>query len=370
MECVGIPKISSAEFVRRMSGNPNVPRIPWSCSVEVTARCNLNCVQCYINRPLNDSAAVSGELGTQQMYRLLEEMKDEGCLWVLFTGGEPFVRDDFIEIYTYAKKNGMIPTLFTNGTTITPAIADHLAEYPPQSIEITLYGITDETYERITRVPGSHARCLQGIELLLSRGLSVVLKAVVLTLNKHEIPAMKAFAEDLGLEFRFDPVLQPRLDRGTCPTRFRISPEEIVELDLADEKRMKSWREFISKFLSPPSDPDLLYNCGAGLGGFHVDSHGQMSLCMVARQPAYDLREGSVHEAWSEFVPAVRAQKRTKNIPCRRCELISLCGQCPGSAWLNGPDQEEPVEYLCRLAHARARAFVGWSDRLEDRNAS
>lgn len=69
MECSGIPKISSAEFVRRMSTDPNVRRIPWSCSVEVTARCNLNCVQCYINCPLNDADALNGELDTQHMYR-------------------------------------------------------------------------------------------------------------------------------------------------------------------------------------------------------------------------------------------------------------------------------------------------------------
>ena len=101
---------------------------------------------------------------------------DEGCLWFLLTGGEPLVRRDFLEIYQYIKRKGLLATVFTNGTLLTPKIADVLAEWRPFAIEITLYGRTQETYERVTGIPGSHARCMRGIELIMERGLPLNLK--------------------------------------------------------------------------------------------------------------------------------------------------------------------------------------------------
>ena len=108
---------------------------------------------------------------------------DEGCRWLLLTGGEPFLRPDFLDIYTNANKKGLLLTLFTNGTLLTPRSADLLAERRPFAIEITLYGATQQTYERITGIPGSYARCRRGIDLLLERNLPLKLKTMVMTLN-------------------------------------------------------------------------------------------------------------------------------------------------------------------------------------------
>ena len=136
------------------------------------------------------------------------EVTDAGCLWLLLTGGEPLLRRDFLDIYTYAKRKGLILTLFTNGTLITPRIADYLAEWRPFNIEITLYGATQETYERVTGIPGSYARCRRGIDLLLERKLPLNLKTMVMTLNHHELDQMKSLAASLGVQFRFDPIMQ------------------------------------------------------------------------------------------------------------------------------------------------------------------
>jgi radical SAM protein with 4Fe4S-binding SPASM domain len=284
-------------------------------------------------------------------------MAEEGCLWLLLTGGEPLIRPDFLELYTYAKKKGFLITLFTNGTTITPRIADHLAAWRPFAVEITLYGRTRETYERVTGVPGSYARCLRGIELLLARNLPLKLKTMVMTLNRRELDAMEAFARGLGLEFRYDPMLHARLDGGRQAARLRLSPEEVVALDLADERRMAEWRQFCEKYSGPPARPGDLYHCGAGLRTFHVDPYGRLSACIMARQPGYDLRQGTFHEAWHDFLPRVLALQRTVETACQRCELHAMCSQCPGWGQVEAGDQEARVEYLCQVAHLRAEAL-------------
>jgi len=357
MECPHIPLINYGDFSKRFHDKVLSRRIPIEGSIEVTARCNLRCVHCYINLPLNDRAAQEKELTYKEFCNIIDQIVDEGCLWLLLTGGEPFIRPDFLDIYTYAKKKGLLITLFTNGTTITPRIADYLVEWVPFSIEITLYGRTEETYERVTGIPGSYERCIRGIDLLLERKLPMKLKTMVMTLNKHEVWDIKVYAESLGLDFRFDPVLNLRIDGDHKPADFRISPEEIIELDLADENRMRDWLEFCEKFQGPPTCPEYLYECGAGLSTFNIDSYGQLSVCIMSRFPSFDLLQGDFRKGWYDFIPNVLTQKWLREVPCKSCELISLCGQCPGWAQVEHGDQEKPVEYLCRIAHARAEAF-------------
>src|SRR5258708_17953187 len=184
---------------------------------------------------MNAREARDRELDYDEHCRLLDELADAGCLWILFTGGEIFARRDFLDIYTYAKKKGFIITLFTNGTLITEKIADYLAEWRPFSIEITLYGRTKDTYEKLTRIPGSYERCIRGIELLRERNLPLSLKTVAVTVNKHEVWDMKKFVEeDLNLPFKFDSMMNARIDCSLSPLEVRLTPEEIVDLDLKD----------------------------------------------------------------------------------------------------------------------------------------
>src|SRR5712672_1216583 len=151
-------------------------RAPLEVSIEVTRRCPLECKHCYNNLPMGDVAARNRELSKEEHFQLLDQLVDVGAFWLLYTGGEIFARRDFLEIYAYAKQKGFLITLFTNGTLITERIADFLAELRPFVIEITLYGATRETYEELTRVPGSYDKCLRGIDLLLERNLPLKLK--------------------------------------------------------------------------------------------------------------------------------------------------------------------------------------------------
>jgi len=125
---------------------------------------------------------------------------------------------------------------------MTSEIADYLAEWPPHSVEITLYGATKEPYERVTKISGSYERCKKGIDLLLEREIPLGLKTMAMTINHNEIFQIKEYAEKLGVKFRYDPLLNPRLDGNKTPCNFRLSPEEVIKLDLADEKRVKEYR--------------------------------------------------------------------------------------------------------------------------------
>jgi radical SAM protein with 4Fe4S-binding SPASM domain len=355
VECPHIPEIRYSEFSRRIHEAVASERIPISGSIEVTERCNLRCAHCYINQPAGDREIMARELTYQQWCSIIDQIVDEGCMWLLLTGGEPFVRPDFLDIYTYCKKKGLLITLFTNGTLITPEIADYLSDYCPFSVEITVYGRTKETYERVTGVPGSYERCMRGIELLLERKVPLKLKTMAMTLNVHELDAIQEWVESLGLEFRYDPMINGRFDGKDGPGAVRLPPEKIVELDCADEKRRNAWKEFAEKFWGPPKR-DTLFVCGAGINTFAVTPAGELVPCIMARMSAANLKREFFVEGWQKLLDVVE-QKVCTDSPCRKCNLGALCGICPGWAVLETGDPTQRVEYLCRVGQMRAEAF-------------
>jgi radical SAM protein with 4Fe4S-binding SPASM domain len=336
-------------------------RIPINGAIEITQRCNNRCIHCYNNLPLKDQTVQQRELTCSEQCRILDEISAAGCLWLCFTGGEIFIRDDFLDIYTYAKQKGFIITLFTNGTLITPEIADYLVQWPPFSIEITLYGKTQNTYEQITGIPGSFDRCMQGIQLLTERQLALTLKTMAITLNKHEVWEMKRFVEqELGLEFRFDGMINPRCDCSQSPLEVRLTPAEVVEFDLQDPKRVAEWKKFATRLVGPsPSSEQAqrLWQCGSGLNTFAIDPNGMLRMCVLAQSDAFDLRWGSFQQGWDHFLYHLRQKTITKTTKCVYCELKDLCGMCPPNAELESLDEESPVDFLCQVAHLRAYAF-------------
>ncbi len=180
---------------------------------------------------------------------------------------------------------------------------------------------------------------------------------MVLVQNVDELEDMERFSQSLGLDdFRFDPVINLRIDGREGPESTRLPPEKVVELDMKFPKRMREWKKFTDKFYGVPNT-DRLFICGAGLNSFHINAYGELSLCIMSRYPTYDLRQGSFREAWEEFIPSVRALKPGKEYKCAHCPLISLCGQCPGWSYLETGKLDQPVEYLCKIAHLRAEAL-------------
>ena len=345
-----IPEDSA--FFDRLAAAQRRLRLPISGSFEITQRCNLRCAHCYLGDYRGGQPGLQ-ELTTAEVCRLLDQVTDAGCLWLLITGGEPFLRPDLLEIYRYARRKGLLLTLFTNATLIDEAAADALAEMPPQSIEITLYGATPQTYESITGRVGSYQHFRRGLDLLLRRGLNVKLKTMLITLNRHELPAMQALAESLGVEFRYDPMLNAAIDGGRAPLALRLPPQEVVSYDQADPIRQRDLRRLLEGFKGQQADDRLLYTCGAGQNTFHIDPFGRLGACIMSRHQTYDLRRGTFKEGWEQFLSGVRRQPAAGGNACARCQLLPMCGQCPGWAGLESGDPQQKVDYLCQVAHLR-----------------
>ena len=336
-------------------------RTPIEVSIELTHRCPLECQHCYNNLPMADKAARNRELRLEEYKLLLDQIAEAGCFWILFTGGEIFARADFLDIYAYAKSKGFLITLFTNGTMVTERIANFLAEYRPFAIEITLYGATRETYDALTQIPGSYDRCMRGIRMLLDRKLPLKLKTVPTTVNRHEVYEMQRMAEqDFGVDFKFDPLVNPRTDCSQSPIAVRLTPEDAVALDFHEPRRRTDYQKLVERDLAAPANSfssEDMYSCGGGLTSCAIDPYGQISICVLSHQESYDWRSGDFRAGWDDFLGRVREKKRTRQTKCDSCRIHSLCGMCAANGELEKGDAESPVEFLCEVAHLRAMAL-------------
>ena len=355
-------QLSYGEFSADIHKRQTSARVPLQVSIEVTRRCPLECLHCYNNLPMADVGARLREMSKEEHFRVLDELVEMGCFWILYTGGEIFARKDFLEIYIYAKKKGFLITLFTNGTIINEQIADYLVEWPPFAIEITMYGSTRETYEALTQIPGSYDRCIRGIRLLKERKLPLKLKTVATSINKHEVMAMRHFAEDeLGVEFKMDGQINPRIDCSQSPLAVRLTPEELVALDMAAPKGKSEYLRLAKHDLERPanlSQIDTMYFCGGGMNSFAINAWGEIGICVISQQETFSVRNGGVKAIWEQSLLQLRNRKRTRITKCVECRIQSMCGMCPANGEMENDDKEAPVEFLCHVAHLRA-AVIG-----------
>jgi radical SAM protein with 4Fe4S-binding SPASM domain len=155
-------------------------------------------------------------------------------------------------------------------------------------------------------------------------------------------------------------MINPRIDCSQSPLSVRLTPREVVTLDLQDPRRTKEWKSFCERFNGPAHTPGELgevYVCGGGMTSFAIDPLGRMSICTLSHFDTYDLRTGSFHEGWEEFLRKVRSKKMTRLTKCVACSLKAMCGMCPANGELENGDPEAPVNFLCHVAHLRAHAL-------------
>ena len=333
-------------------------RYPWNGLIELTYSCNFDCIHCYCK----GSEDKNRELTTQEWKGILDEIHKQGCLWLTFSGGEPLIRDDFLELYSYAKGKGFIITLFTNGALITGKIIDYLQKSPPECIEITLNGISKATYEGITRVKGSFQRVISVIKELTDKNLPLILKSNCLKQNKNEIGRIKAFADELlgkgnrRWKFKYDPMIYPRLNGDRTPVNYRLSFEEMLELRKQDPEILEEYERGLKAGMPVLNrDRDFLYRCSAWFNQFFINPYGILKFCQFSERFSTDLRRKDFfHKGFYEKFPRLLRERFKTNSKCKDCSLRVVCYSCPARNFLEAGNEEAPVEYYCELAKATA----------------
>lgn len=342
-------------------------RRPICGTFELSPLCNYNCRMCYVHQS-EMSLKKQGKkiLPPEFWLNLAKQAKEEGMLYLLLTGGEPFLYEGFWEVYNGLADMGFIISINSNGSLIDETVVERLKEHPPVRINITLYGASDATYEKICGVKNGYTRTIRGIQLLREAGISVKLNCSLTPSNAEDLKQMVRYAEEQGLimevaTYMFPPV---RLDQKMVGRNHRFTPEQMAYYDICTtfyqrgDEYLEQMIRNVSKGISEIPGMDHYcksqeggkIRCRAGRAIFWTTWEGKMTPCGMLPVPEVSLKDMPFKAAWKQLAETTSQIRLAPE--CKECGNQKICHVCAGMTYGESMDFTTKPEYLCQYVRA------------------
>lgn len=351
-------------------------RMPLNGTFELTPVCNMSCKMCYVRMTRQQQEAVRPLRSAAQWLALAEEAKKHGLLYLLLTGGEPFLHPEFREILTGLHQMGFVISINSNGTMIDEACVEWLKECPPTRINITLYGASDETYERLCGNPNGFTQVTRAIRLLAEAGISVKINYSITPYNASDFDDIIRFAQENRLIVQANSYMFPPLRRD--PTMIghndRFTPEEAAYYAAKIEAALGGEAAFLDKLDAelPPMAGDADDGCGelgeaircrAGKCSFWVTWEGNLLPCgMLPVRGEKNVFEHAFLDCWQDAVNAANAIRLPAK--CASCSIKDSCRSCAAMVMTETGCFDQVPQYRCAMAFAYPAARKRLKDEI------
>ncbi|MDT8390367.1 MAG: radical SAM protein [Lentisphaeria bacterium] len=352
-------------------------RLPRSGSIDLTYRCDNNCLHCWQRLPIG-APIQTKELSFEAIRGIVDQARQAGCSHWSISGGEPMLRPDFAEIFDYLTRRAAGYNLNTNGTLLTPALAKLLTRKGVKMVAV--YGADARTHDQITRSPGSFEACMRGMAYLREAGAGFTVQLVPMRDNFHQLDKMIELAKRLSPAYRLGAswlYLSATRDAGKNEEilRQRLSPADVVAMDpprpgLGDYTGGEGDRVSAEGFgggccRTRTDGGGFLDECILRGHQFHIDPFGFMSLCYFMKDPSmrFDLNTYSFDEIWNKRLPACAAHHPGQDeydARCGACDDRDACGWCPAYSFLERGRLSADIPYLCEMAKETRRHKKAW----------
>ena len=347
-------------------------KTPVDGTFELTGDCIFNCKMCYVHNCGKRSLEME-TVGAEKWEKLFSQCVDNGLLFCLLTGGEPLLHKEFDRIYTSLKSKNVIITVNTNGYLLNAQRLEFFKALPPQRFNISLYGVTDGTYEMLCGVKNGFSVVDKNIKEIRRCGINMRLNATITKTNRGEVFDIIRYADENGLHIR--------------PTTYIFGTEQnAVDERLPAEEAAALTAEIFAKTHTPEqlkgmcadyeikleagkknkpresSFPGIV--CHAGKCAYWVHSDGKMSICgMLPADNAENVFEKDFLSVWTQ---AVKATEEIKSNPvCNACDYRYICRKCHGMTECEHVLPEEiESSYSCRYHKALADEFIRMGKNL------
>lgn len=347
--------------------------LPIAGNFELTARCNFNCPMCYVHMSEKEVEAAGKELTAEQWIAIAEAAKNKGMIFALLTGGEPFVRKDFFEIYGAMKKMGMIVSINSNGSMLDGKILERLIEDPPFRINISLYGGCNETYETMCGLP-VYDKVLKNIITLKENGIDVRLNLSITPYNCQDIEKIYEFAKEYHIQVKASSYMYPpiRLGKELDGCGNRLSADESAKYSVEWDALRFSEEEFAKRAEAMKNlvkveedecsvEMDSGVRCRAGSTSFWMTWDGKMRPCGMMPEPtAYPLEDG-FDAAWEKI--REETQKIRQPAKCTSCSKKEVCGACAAVCIAETGKFQQVPKYMCERTDKIVK--MTWEKYLE-----
>lgn len=334
--------------------------LPFSGTFELTPVCNMDCKMCYVRLSRQEQEARSPLAEAECWLKLAREAKDAGMLYLLLTGGEPFLHPQIRQIMEGLHQMGLLISVNSNGTMIGEDTVAWLKNCPPVRINISLYGASDETYAQLCGNPKGFTQTLNAIRLLKEAGISVKLNCSLTPYNAKDLPKMAEIAKqnDLVLQvatYMFPPV---RKDGTLTGKNDRFTPADAAYyMAYADyltlgKERFLAQEEHLPEVFDPEEscEGDGV-RCRAGKCSFWITWQGKMMPCgMFPEENAPNVFEMPFCNAWQ----AVKESVCNIHLPaqCAACNVKDTCRACAAMVVTESGCFDEVPKYRCDMMRA------------------
>ena len=352
-----VPAIT--EYLYRKSARSGVPI---SGTFELTPVCNMDCRMCYVRMSWQQQEAIAPLKTAEQWLALAKECRDAGMLYLLITGGEPFLHPQIRQILTGLHKMGFVVNINSNGTLINEETVAWLREVPPSRINISLYGASNDTYSALCGEPRGFDRTTKAIRLLKEAGIQVKLNISATPHNAEDLPAMVAFADENNLVVQVATYMFPplRRDPAMVGKNLRFTPREAAWYTAYADYLIYGREDFLrnSEKMTCPGYPEEDcaevgegIRCRAGKCSFWVTWEGKMLPCgMMVSPDAPNAFEQPFVQAWE----TVREESAKIRLPakCAACPTRDECRACAAMVLTETGSYDQVPEYRCQMAQA------------------
>lgn len=341
-------------------------RIPLSGTFELTPCCNMSCKMCYVRMTGAEQRAIAPLRTADEWIALGKEAKEQGLLYLLLTGGEPFLRPDFREIFQGLHQQGFLLSINSNGTLITEDTVQWLKKTPPVRINITLYGGSDETYARLCGNPKGYTQTVNAIRLLKEAGISIRINCSLTPHNAADAEAIYAFARQEGLLVQGSAYMFPplRRDETMVGINARFTPEEaayesarIIMLQNGPDRFIHLVDTQIPPVPGEMDDcPDIgaegdQIRCRAGKCSFWITWKGDFMACgMMPVEGSPNVFEIGFSEAWKKTVASTAAIRLPAR--CASCAARDNCKACAAIVFTESGNYTDVPRYRCDMTSA------------------
>ena len=333
-------------------------RKPFSVLFELTSRCNMNCIHCYLK-----NNHISEELSYDEIIEIIDILYEKSILFLTFTGGEVLTRKDFIDIYLYAKKKGFLVEVFTNGYLINKQLIEIFKKYPPLLVDISLYGADEKTYYQITGIKGAFSRVIENCRQLKEAKIRTFFKSPIIKPTLSQIHNMQKIADDIGVPFIYSFEICSAINGDCSPKTLQVSLSQILKNEFLNyyeqiKNGQRQKKQEISQIEKDVIANDHVYTCNVALNSFVIDYKGRMLPCMKLRHHGIKLTKDNYDLIWDNFKQYCEL-KCSPNYPCYGCDSRYYCDICPGEMEFLYHDSEYRNERLCLCAKIRKQFYNG-----------
>ena len=324
----------------RLAAIADQRHIPLSVTFEISQTCNLHCVHCYnFDRDLHHhpDAGRRDELSTKEIHRIIDEVRQEGTLFIAFTGGEPTSHPSVADFVAHASGAGMFTRLKSNGTRLTPSRLAGLVQAGLKAIDLSIYGATADTHDAFVRQLGAFDRTVAGCQRARDAGIAVQVNFVLSSVNAAEVEGMIALANGLGVPHSFDPYLTERYDGSS------LAPG--LKLNRATTERL--YRGPLAPFVGGERRGPVRIACPCARSVCGIGSSGEVYPCIGAPLPAGNLKSQSFREIWrhSPTLQWVRSLTNEDFQACASCEHAAYCRRNSGVMLTNTGSFTGPAQF-------------------------